>query len=597
MAEVFRAHDVRLRRDVAVKLLRADLARDPQFHKRFRREAKNAAALNHPAVVAVHDTGEIDSLGTTLPYIVMELVEGVTLRDLVRAEGVVPPRRTMEIVADVCEALAFSHQHGIVHRDIKPANIMITTAGSVKVMDFGIARAITDTGNLTRTAAILGTAHYLSPEQAQGDDVDARSDIYSLGCVTYELLTGEPPFTGDSPVAVAYQHVRKDATPPSHDDDRIPPELDAVTLKALAKNRDNRYQSATEMREDLVRVLAGDGPDAPKVYSGADRTSLLTGETYTGTHRRGGATGATARRNRWLIAIAVLAVLAVSAAIAVRVLDGQDRVRVPQLRSQTQQEAIAALQGLGFRTTTSGVNDSELESGLVLGTDPPADSLAEVDSEVTIQVSNGPEQERVPDVRGMTPDAAETVLRAAGFDRVEQRTEASEPQDNGRVTRTEPAVDSLFAVTNSVVIVVGGGPGTAEIPDVATQPYDAAVKFLEATGFTTLVRVDADGLAPVGQVIGTNPPAGRVVPLEDPLQVRVSLANQFVMPPLAGLFWDDGTPSSALAQLTALGWTGNMFRSADTPGSTQRPGAVVTQSPAPGSPVLKDVAITLSFAP
>lgn len=215
MSEVHKARDLRLSRDVAIKVLRADLARDPTFYLRFKREAQNAAALNHPAIVAVYDTGEAEIDGGPLPYIVMEYVDGDTLRDIVRGKGPLPPRRAMEVVADVCAALDFSHKAGIVHRDMKPANIMINRAGAVKVMDFGIARALADTSNpMTQTAAVIGTAQYLSPEQARGETVDARSDVYSVGCVLFEILTGEPPFTGDSPVAVAYQHVREDPACP-----------------------------------------------------------------------------------------------------------------------------------------------------------------------------------------------------------------------------------------------------------------------------------------------------------------------------------------------------------------------------------------------
>src|ERR1700731_2244122 len=276
MSEVHLARDVRLHRDVAVKVLRADLARDPSFYLRFRREAQNAAALNHPAIVAVYDTGEAETAAGPLPYIVMEYVNGVTLRDIVHTEGPLPPKRAIEIIADACQALNFSHQHGIIHRDVKPANIMISTTNAVKVMDFGIARALSDGGvSVTQTAAVIGTAQYLSPEQARGDSVDARSDVYSLGCVLYEMLTGEPPFVGDSPVAVAYQHVREDPRLPSHVHSGVPRELDSVILKAMSKNPANRYQTAAEMRADLIRVLGGQKPSAPMVMTDEDRTTIL----------------------------------------------------------------------------------------------------------------------------------------------------------------------------------------------------------------------------------------------------------------------------------------------------------------------------------
>src|SRR4051794_36939925 len=277
MSEVHKGRDVRLGREVAVKVLRADLARDPQFQERFRREAQNAAALNHPAIVAVYDTGETRTDYGPLPYIVMEYVDGRTLRDIVKTEGPLPGQRAMEIMADVCAALDFSHRHGIVHRDVKPANVMITKTGAVKVMDFGIARAVADgQAAVTQTAAVIGTAQYLSPEQARGEAVDARSDVYAAGCVLFELLTGEPPFTGDTPVAVAYQHVREDPRSPSEVNPSVTPQLDAIVLKALSKNPVNRYQSAAEMRADLVRVRSGQQPLAPVGRRGDERTARPT---------------------------------------------------------------------------------------------------------------------------------------------------------------------------------------------------------------------------------------------------------------------------------------------------------------------------------
>ena len=239
MAEVRRAVDLRLGRSVAVKQLRADLATDPTFQARFRREAQSAAGLNHPTIVAVYDTGEeIDPLsGVSIPYIVMELVEGPTLRDVLRDGRKILPERALELTQGVLDALSYSHKAGIVHRDIKPANVMLTPTGGVKVMDFGIARAVADTSaTMTQTAAVIGTAQYLSPEQARGETVDARSDIYSAGCLLYELLVGRPPFVGDSPVSVAYQHVREAPLPPSQLDPEISPDIDAVILKALAKD-------------------------------------------------------------------------------------------------------------------------------------------------------------------------------------------------------------------------------------------------------------------------------------------------------------------------------------------------------------------------
>jgi serine/threonine-protein kinase len=258
MAEVYSGRDIRLGRDVAIKLLRSDLVRDPVFHARFRREAQNAASLNHPAIVAVYDTGEDEAINGARPYIVMEYVRGRTLRDILQAEAYLTPRWAMEVAADVCAALGFSHRHGIVHRDVKPGNVMVTPAGAVKVADFGIARAVADgAATMTAAAAVLGTVRYLSPEQARGERVDARSDIYSTGVLLYELLTSQPPFTAESPFAIAYQHIFEDPAPPSERVPDLPGHLDAIVLKALEKNPAARYQSADEMRAELRRAGAG----------------------------------------------------------------------------------------------------------------------------------------------------------------------------------------------------------------------------------------------------------------------------------------------------------------------------------------------------
>jgi serine/threonine-protein kinase len=259
MAEVHEGMDTRLNRRVAIKVLRADLARDPNFQERFRREAQSAAGLNHANIVSIYDTGEESFTEgftqTSVPYIVMEFVDGVTLREMLQNGPRILPERGLEIVSGLLAALDYAHRHGIVHRDIKPANVMINTHGDAKVMDFGIARAISDSAtSVTATSAVMGTAQYLSPEQARGEIADARSDIYAAGCVLYELLTGSTPFTGDSPVSIAYQHVNSQVIPPSNLDPTIPPSLDAIVLHALAKNPASRYQSAAEMRADVEQL-------------------------------------------------------------------------------------------------------------------------------------------------------------------------------------------------------------------------------------------------------------------------------------------------------------------------------------------------------
>ncbi len=602
MSEVHLARDQRLHRDVAVKVLRADLARDPSFYLRFRREAQNAAALNHPAIVAVYDTGEAETPNGPLPYIVMEYVDGVTLRDIVHNDGPMEPRRAIEVIADACQALNFSHQHGIIHRDVKPANIMISETGAVKVMDFGIARALADANSVTQTAAVIGTAQYLSPEQARGEKVDARSDVYSLGCVLYEILTGEPPFVGDSPVAVAYQHVREDPEPPSRRQEGITPELDAVVLKALAKNPDNRYQTAAEMRADLVKVHSGEQPDAPKVFTDAERSSLLSASPsdhrtdridpvvraqpqYYERERRGSVT-------RWLIAVAVLAVLTVVVTLAINMFGGTTRdVQVPDVSGQASADAIAELQNRGFRTRTQQKPDSNVAPDHVIGTDPAANTSVDAGDEITISVSTGPEQREIPDVRSLTYDEAVEKLTDAGFVNFRPSSSPSTPEMKDKVLGTNPPVNQTSAITNEITIVLGAGPETRPVPDVKGQSQDSAVQILTASGFTKTIPVEVDSTGPAGQLVGTNPAAGQTVPVDTVIQLQVSRGNQFVMPDVRGMFWTDAEP-----RLRALGWTGVLDRAADVQNSGQRTNAVVTQSPSPGAGVNFDSRITLSFA-
>ncbi|HEX2283899.1 MAG TPA: Stk1 family PASTA domain-containing Ser/Thr kinase [Mycobacterium sp.] len=602
MSEVHMARDLRLHRDVAIKVLRADLARDPSFYLRFRREAQNAAALNHPAIVAVYDTGEAETPAGPLPYIVMEYVDGITLRDIVHTDGPMEPRRAIEVIADACQALNFSHQHGIIHRDVKPANIMISKTGAVKVMDFGIARAIADANSVTQTAAVIGTAQYLSPEQARGEKVDARSDVYSLGCVLYEMLTGEPPFMGDSPLAVAYQHVREDPVPPSQRHNDITPELDAVVLKALAKNPDNRYQTAAEMRADLVKVHSGEQPDAPKVFTDAERSSILSSPpthqrtepinpvappqaSYVEGERRGSV-------GRWLIAVAVLAVLTVVVTVAINMFGGNTRdVQVPDVRGQASADAIAELQNRGFKTRTQQRPDSTVPPDHVINTEPGADTSVDAGDEITINVSTGPEQREIPDVRNLTYADAVQKLSDAGFGKFKPSSSPSTPELKDKVLGTNPPANQTSAITNEITIVMGSGPQTRAVPDVQGQSPESAQQILNASGFTNTVPVEVDSTSPAGQLIGTNPAAGQTVPVDTVIQLQVSRGNQFVMPDLRGMFWVEAEP-----RLRALGWTGFLDKGADVPNSGQRTNAVVIQNPSPGTPVSFGSTITLSFA-
>jgi eukaryotic-like serine/threonine-protein kinase len=326
MAIVRLATDMRLGRTVAVKILRGELTEAPAFQARFRREARAAAALNHPAIVSVYDAGEETIDGVVTLYMVMEYVEGQTLRDLGQS-GPQGHERALEITAAILDALEESHRAGIVHRDVKPANVMLTPTGGVKVMDFGVARAVADmSASLTQTSTVIGTAHYLSPEQARGEDVDARSDVYSTGCLLYELLTGRPPFQGDSAIAVAYQHVREAPRPPSEFEPSVPPHVDALVLTALAKQPAERYQSAAQMRSDILGVLAGqqtlsampvplieDTADIPVVADGVDQTAAFAGAPLAVDEDAAAATGRGRRRRRSLILMVAAAAVLVLA--------------------------------------------------------------------------------------------------------------------------------------------------------------------------------------------------------------------------------------------------------------------------------------------
>ena len=603
MSEVHLARDVRLSRDVAVKVLRADLARDPSFYLRFRREAQNAAALNHPAIVAVYDTGEAETAAGPLPYIVMEYVNGVTLRDIVHTDGPMTPTRAIEVIADACQALNFSHQHGIIHRDVKPANIMISSTNAVKVMDFGIARALSDSGNsVTQTSAVIGTAQYLSPEQARGDAVDARSDVYSLGCVLYEMLTGEPPFVGDSPVAVAYQHVREDPVSPSQRYEGISADLDAVVLKALAKNPENRYQTAAEMRSDLVRVHNGEPPEAPKILTEAERSSLMA--TPHSSDSTAAQTNPLPRQqldftrerspgsvSRWLIAVAALAVLTVVVTILINTLGGGMRnVQVPDVRNQASADAIAALQNHGFKTRTQQKPDSTVQPDHVIGTDPGASTKVGAGELITVEVSTGPEQREVPDVSSLSYAAAVKKLKSAGFSLFKQVNSPSTPETKDKVIGTNPPANQTSAITNEIAVIVGSGPSSKQVPDVAGQTADEAQKNLTVYGFSKFAQAAVDSPRPAGAVLGTNPPAGANVPVDTVIELQVSKGNQFVMPDVTGMFWTDAEP-----RLRTLGWTGILDRGPDVDAGGSQHNRVVYQSPSPGQGANKDGSITLKF--
>ena len=438
MAEVYRARDLRLDRVVAVKTLRADLARDQTFQARFRREAQSAASLNNPSIVAVYDTGEDMSTGTSIPFIVMEFVDGKTVRELLNEGHRLLPERTLEIVSGVLRALEYSHQAGIVHRDIKPGNVMVTKNGDIKVMDFGIARAMSDAqATMTQTAQVIGTAQYLSPEQARGERVDTRSDLYSTGCLMYELLVGRPPFTGDSPVAIAYQHVRENPIPPSRLDPDLPPWADAIVLKAMGKSPNDRYQTAAEMNADIQRAASGmqvaaayqQPPTRADYYDYQQRTQRMGPQTamspgmapttvsqypqggyppdYQQGYNGGGydngdneQRGGRRRWVAWVIAGAVLVAAIIAAFLVLHGTSGSGAYVPTGLVGESQATAESQIKAAGLVPSVHQQTDANVAQGDVISTTPGSGSSISKGGTVTVDVSTGAGTITLPNVQG-----------------------------------------------------------------------------------------------------------------------------------------------------------------------------------------------------
>src|SRR4051794_36815315 len=492
LAEVHRGRDLRLGRDVAIKMLRTDLARDATFQERFRREAQNSAALNHPAIVAVYDTGEeVSSTGEKLPFIVMEFVNGRTLKEVLAQEQRIQPRRALEIIADICAALEFSHRHGIIHRDIKPGNVMLTQNGQVKVMDFGIARALASGATtMTQTSAVIGTAQYLSPEQARGEAVDARSDVYAAGCVLFELLVGHPPFVGDSPVSVAYQHVREDPRAPSDINHEVPPDVDAIVLKALAKNPLNRYQSAQEMRADALRAVSGRPVLATPVMTEAETMAMAgpmrqpqAATTMTRPVPAGMPPRPPERKtSSWVMAVlaalGVLAVVALGVGLALANRDNKDNtptaptVQMPRLTGLTEEEAKAKLASDNFTQVTVGAavqTDDCEDTPTVAKQNPLPNTSIRTDQAVSYQLCKAPNLTRVPGgLVGSTREAAQQALEAADlkpkFDEVNSDARA------GQVLSVEKEGDQVEPGTEITVKVSKGN--LVNVPNVVGRSQE-----------------------------------------------------------------------------------------------------------------------------
>jgi serine/threonine protein kinase len=472
MAEVLHGTDVRLGRDVAVKVLREDLARDPSFQARFRREAQSAASLDAPTVVAVFDTGE-DERG--VPWIVMEYVDGRTLRDVLTTEGRLLPQRALEVTADVCSALDVAHAAGMVHRDIKPANVMLTSRGEVKVMDFGIARAAAgNESTMTQTSAVIGTAAYLSPEQARGEHVDARSDLYSTGCLLYELVTGAPPFVGDSPVAVAYQHVREDPVPPSEYDPSLSLDVDAVILKAMAKNPANRYQSADEMREDLLRAVAGQPVLATPVLRGDDGETTMLSAPRPQQRKR-------SRPFVYTAFSALLIAVATGAFLLVHALLGNDSglIKPPVVVGLSQLVATDQLAAVGLRVDKITTVFNVKAVGTVLAQSPDKNFFVRKGGTVDLTVSRGIEVVTVPPVLGSLQEQALALIARAKLTVKIETRDGNFPA--GTVLETVPRPGTRLGAKSMIRIIVA--TGNVLVPDVRNLPQAQAIAILGQAGF------------------------------------------------------------------------------------------------------------------
>ena len=489
MADVHVGTDARLGRRIAIKLMKPALATDPAFRTRFRQEAQAAARMAHPTIVRVFDAGEetvrsANGHEVQVPFIVMEYVEGRLLKDIA-AEGPMEPAEAARITQGILTALEYSHRAGVVHRDIKPGNVMINHAGEVKVMDFGIARAISDSSaTVAQTTSILGTAQYFSPEQARGETVDARTDLYSTGVLLFELLTGRPPFRGESPVAVAYQHVSEPPVPPSTIIPSISPALDAVVLHALAKDRFERFQTAAEFRSDVEAAADGRAPNRR-------RPAAAAGSTLFGVNPAAAAGSEAALKElasddntrpqrtqtrppvAWiwagivLVAIVIVAVVFWVVNLTPPVVDNTQSARIPDLVGVSYEEGSAELGELGLDVTRAEMPDDTVSEGDIISTDPTSGMSVPLDTTVTVTVSTGPQLAAVPDIVGSQVDAAWVSLSDAGFTQGQQTTDYSPDVAQGAVISADPATGTEVPTGSTVDLIVSNG--LVNVPDVTGQ--------------------------------------------------------------------------------------------------------------------------------
>ncbi len=597
MAEVYLAHDQLLDRKVALKVLFPEYARDPAFVQRFRREAQSAANLNHPNIVAVFDWGEDD--GTY--FIVMEYVEGRSLRDAIHAEGPLYANLAADLASDIAGALGFAHRNGVVHRDVKPGNILLTPQGQVKVTDFGIARAGGASEGLTQTGSVMGTATYFSPEQAQGLPVDARSDVYSLGVVLYEMVCAVPPFSGDSPIAVAYKHVREEPPRPTVVNPDVPRELEEIILTALAKTPEERYPSADDLRADLARFRRGEQPNAmpalvvPAVPVSGTEPTTVTPRAVDRT-RVGTAVApppAQKKRSAWPFVLALVALLAVLAGLGYLLADqltgsgGGGTVTVDDYVGLPLDKATLLIERAGLEATPTFEINDRIPENEVFRQDPDKGTKVDKGDEVKLTVSQGRGKVTVPDVSGKSVSDAESILEDAGFE-VDQRQEASDTVEKGKVTRTEPAANAMAERGTEVVVFESTGAQLVKVPDVTGQSSVSASNQLGAAGFKVDPVTEASDTVEANTVIRTEPEAGTDAPKGSTVRMVVSSGQEEVrVPSVVGL-----TQSEATAVLQDAGFTVAVDEA--TVLNPTSSGRVISQTPTAGSRVAKGSTVRIT---
>jgi eukaryotic-like serine/threonine-protein kinase len=606
MADVFLVEDEQLGRKVALKMLHGRFAADPDFVERFRREAQSAAGLQHPNVVGIYDRGTYDDTY----YIAMEYLPGRSLKQLIRQEAPLDPVRAIDITIQILKAARFAHRRGVIHRDLKPHNVIIDDADQAKVTDFGIARA--GASDMTETGSIMGTAQYLSPEQAQGHSVSAPSDLYSIGVVLYEMLTGRVPFDGESPVTIALKHVSEAPVPPSEINPAVPPELEQVVLWSLNKDPADRpadadqFISALENVRAVIRsggagqhtasmaaviaAAAGGAPGeagavvgpAEAPYPGADSNgSGELGEPLEPDDQQ-------RRRNwtPWLWALLVVLLIAGAATAAYFLSRPQKRV-VPAVTGEQLNLARTVVQNAGFTVSAPISVPSTQAAGIVIGESPNAGQKADKGSNVTLTVSSGPGKRAVPSVQGLTETKAKKAIQGAHLKVARVEPQSSGRWSSGEATGTDPGAGTSVPFGTGVTLFISSGPAPKAVPDVTGQSQSDATSALDSAGFKVSATTQTSTATTAGNVISQDPGAGTSEPLGTTVTIVVASApTTSTVPPVVG-----DPADGAASALQAAGF--DVARKTKNVTNQSQDGTVISQSPAGGSTANKNSTVTI----